>query len=82
MGCLLICRAKLPQQMYQQRGLDCPFYEALKSPFPLCSNPIEERLSLVSKIQCGKETVVLRHNGPLSQDQTEDVSRELIPLEI
>lgn len=67
MGCFLICRAKLPQQMYQQRGLDCPFYEALKFLFiSPCSNPIEERLSLVSKIQSCKETVVLEHNGPLS----------------
>ncbi|KAL6036175.1 hypothetical protein STEG23_018329, partial [Scotinomys teguina] len=42
-------------------------------------NPIEERLSLVSKIQCGKETAVLRHNGPLSQDQTEDQNKQKPP---
>lgn len=41
-------------------------YEALKFLFFPCSNPIEERLSLVSKIQSCKETVVLGHNGPLS----------------
>jgi hypothetical protein len=79
-GCLLICRAKLPQQMYQQRGLDFSFYEALKFSFFPCSNPIEERLSLVSKIQHCKETVVLEYNEPLSQDQTEDVRGKLMSL--
>lgn len=80
MGCLLICRAKLPEQMYQQRGLDCPCYDALQCSFFPCSNPIEERLPLVSKIEHCKETVVFGHNGPLSQGQTEYVRRELISL--